>query len=73
MKRYTHPEPTLWPELAVRPALDKTALSDLVQSILNDVKQNKDQAIYTYAEKFDKVKLTSLQATAQKSHTQHPN
>ena len=38
-------------------------VSDIVTSIIEDVKQNGDDALYRYAEKFDKAKLTSLEVT----------
>lgn len=41
----------------------KYDVSDIVSEIIADVKQNGDSALYKYSEKFDKVKLTSLEVT----------
>ena len=38
-------------------------VADIVTDIINDVKQNGDNALYSYAEKFDKAKLSSLEVT----------
>ena len=38
-------------------------VTDVVTGILSDVKQNGDEALFRYAEKFDRVKLTSLEVT----------
>ena len=38
-------------------------VADVVTDIINDVKQNGDKALYSYAEKFDKAKLSSLEVT----------
>ena len=39
-------------------------VEDIVASIISDVIQNKDAALLSYTEKFDKVKLESLEVTA---------
>ena len=41
----------------VEPKMD---VSSIVSEIIEDVKLNGDKALYKYAEKFDKVKLSSL-------------
>ena len=38
-------------------------VSDIVADIIKDVKQNGDDALYRYSEKFDKAKLSSLEVT----------
>lgn len=40
-------------------------VTDVVTQIINNVKTNGDAALYDYAEKFDKVKLTALEVTAE--------
>lgn len=40
-------------------------VSEIVSQIIADVRQNGDQALFGYAEKFDKVKLTSLEVTGE--------
>lgn len=38
-------------------------VSEIVRNIIEDVKINKDKALFYYTEKFDKAKLTSLEVT----------
>ena len=40
-----------------------TGVEEIVAGIIADVKQNGDAALYKYCEKFDKVKLSSLEVT----------
>lgn len=42
-----------------------SGVEDIVSGIIADVRENGDAALYRYAEKFDKVKLTSLEVTAE--------
>ena len=42
----------------------KTNVEAIVSDIIENVKANGDKALYEYCEKFDKVKLTSLEVTA---------
>ena len=39
---------------------NKTDVSNVVFEIIENVKQNGDKALFEYAEKFDKAKLSSL-------------
>lgn len=61
MKVYKNPNRAEWNALAKRPILEQQTLDAIVINILNDVKMNKDKALFNYAEKFDNVKLESLQ------------
>lgn len=49
--------------LLARPVSSLATIEKPVLQILNDVKRNGDTALIKYAEKFDKVKLNSLQVT----------
>ena len=40
-------------------------VADIVADIIENVKQNGDQAIFEYCEKFDKAKLSSLEVSAE--------
>ncbi len=42
-------------------------VSDIVASIIEDVKANGDAALYKYCEKFDKAKLSSLEVTREET------
>ena len=48
-----------WGELTERPAIDKEDLSQSVQNILNNIRDNGDKAIKTYAKQFDWVNVIS--------------
>ena len=41
----------------------ETDVSDIVSDIIDDVRRNGDSALFKYSEKFDKVKLDSLEVT----------
>lgn len=41
----------------------ETDVSDIVSGIIDDVRRNGDSALFKYSEKFDKVKLDSLEVT----------
>lgn len=49
-----------WASIAKRPTLDVTSLFDTVRSVLDDVRNNGDDAVRRYEEKFDKVLLSEL-------------
>lgn len=55
-----YPDKVSWNEIAARPHLDVSQLNATVESILDDIKQNGDEAVKRYEEKFDHVKLQSL-------------
>ncbi|CAL2085710.1 histidinal/histidinol dehydrogenase [Tenacibaculum sp. 190524A05c] len=63
MKVYTNPDKSTWNELCKRAQFDKSELNEIVTAILENVQQNKDQALYEYAEKFDNTKLSSLEVS----------
>ncbi|GHC49555.1 histidinol dehydrogenase [Ulvibacter litoralis] len=60
MKKVENPPKEAWLALTKRPQFEQEELTKLVQFILNDVKRNKDKAIFKYTEKFDKVALQEL-------------
>lgn len=55
-----YPDKASWNEIAARPHLDVSQLNATVESVLDDIKQNGDEAVKRYEEKFDRVKLKSL-------------
>jgi len=63
MKLYNNPDQKEWLDLCKRAQFDKSTLDEAVTNILEDVKENKDEALFKYAERFDGVKLTSLTVT----------
>ena len=46
-----------------------SGVEDIVSEIIADVRKNGDSALYKYAEKFDKVKLSSLEVTKEEIST----
>ena len=52
-----------WSELTRRPQLDMTSLTSTVQTILDDIRVNGDEAVLRYEEKFDHVSLSSLRVS----------
>ena len=56
-------KPKDWEKLTQRPAIDKEDLSQSVQNILNNIRNNGDKAIKAYAKEFDNVDLTKLLVT----------
>ena len=49
-----------WSSLVERPHLDTSALNATVSEVLNDVRQNGDEAVKKYELKFDHASLSSL-------------
>jgi len=63
MEVIKYPDKKNWPELLARPVFETKSLNETVHTILEDVRQNGDQAILKYTLKFDKVKLESIELT----------
>lgn len=63
MKVIRYPERAEWTSLLERPHIDMTALYATVNTVLADVRTRGDQAVLDYEEKFDRVRLSSLQVT----------
>lgn len=63
MKKYINPARELWDEITLRPAIDTTRLFDIVKPIIEDVRENGDEALFRYEEKFDNATLSSLIVT----------
>ncbi|ANI90634.1 histidinol dehydrogenase [Arachidicoccus ginsenosidimutans] len=63
MKKYINPNREQWAEIIARPVFDNTSLKEKVSSVLQDVKQNGDDAIKKYTEQFDGVSLENIEVT----------
>lgn len=63
MKVIRYPERAEWTSLLERPHIDMTALYATANTVLADVRTRGDQAVLDYEEKFDRVRLYSLQVT----------
>lgn len=73
MNVFIQPEKLTWENLLKRPAFDRSQLLPSVQSMLEDVKLNGDEAVFRLTAAFDKVTLKQLSLTeaAQKSAAQN--
>lgn len=60
MKKYLHPTRDQWTEITIRPQIDTTQLNATVSAILADIRQNGDDAIRRYEQKFDHADLRQL-------------
>lgn len=63
MNKYYNPERTTWTSITQRPSIDITELFEIVRPIINAVSNDGDKALLDYEEKFDKVRLQSLEVT----------
>ena len=65
MKTYKYPEKKEWAELAKRPLLDKKNLHETIVEIFENVKNNSDEALNFYNEKFGGTSVERLLADEQ--------
>lgn len=63
MKIIKYPQRDSWEEIVKRPHLDLSKLNATVTGVLDDIRKNGDEAVRRYEEKFDHVKLGSLEVT----------
>ncbi|MCL4106771.1 UNVERIFIED_CONTAM: hypothetical protein GTU68_048215 [Idotea baltica] len=52
-----------WTSLVKRPELDQKDLGAIISKVFEEVRKDGDQALFQFTEKFDNVKLTSLELT----------
>lgn len=63
MQIIKYPSRSDWKTILARPVFDTSALNSTVSTVLADIKERGDSAIFEYEEKFDKVELSSLAVT----------
>lgn len=63
-----YPAHSDWKSITVRPHIDMSQLNATVSSVLNDIKDNGDEAVRRYEQKFDHAQLNSLQVTEDELH-----
>lgn len=63
MKIINNPAKQTWESLCKRATINENSLKETVQTILNDVKNNKDKALTKYAQLLDNVSLNSFKVT----------
>ncbi len=60
MQTFINPSIDTWPEIIQRPQIDNADMTEVVSSVLRDIKLNGDQAIKKYTSKFDKIELENI-------------
>ena len=60
MEVIKYPAPEAWGDLLKRPALDVSSLFSTVQTVLDAVRTQGDEAVKRYGEQFDKVRVSQL-------------
>ncbi|MDD3357972.1 MAG: histidinol dehydrogenase [Parabacteroides sp.] len=60
MEVIKYPAPEAWGDLLKRPALDISSLFSTVQTVLDAVRTEGDEAVKRYGEQFDKVRVSQL-------------
>ncbi len=63
MQVIRYPDKNNWQQLLQRPSQNFSAVKNIVQNILNDVKENGDEAIKNYTKQFDNIKLNNFNVT----------
>ncbi len=63
MKLYSYPDKADWPAILERPVMEVESLESIVQAVLDEVQQKGDEALLAYTERFDGVRLSSLQVS----------
>lgn len=63
METIKYPSKEQWTGLSKRPVLDYSTLFGKVQTILDDVKINGDNAVIKYTKEFDKVEIQTLEVS----------
>lgn len=64
MNIFKNPRREEWQELLKRPKLKEEEVYQTVRDVLNDVKQNGDDAVRKYTQLFDKVSINDLKVSA---------
>ncbi len=57
---FNNPPKTNWASLLARPSFDASTLKPRVKAIIDDVRENGDQAVLKYTHEFDQVQLKSI-------------
>lgn len=63
MKIYRYPSKNNWQEMVERPVFKREEISEIITSIFNEVAEKKDQALFSFNEKFDGVRLENITVT----------
>lgn len=69
MQIVQYPARETWEKLLKRPVIDSSSLFETVRQVLEEVRKKGDQAVKSYTQKFDGVKLDSPAVTAEEIKT----
>src|SRR4051812_16690951 len=69
MQVVQYPDKKDWQQLLQRPSQDFTSVKKIVEDILNDVKQNGDEAIKKFTKQFDKIELNDFTVSEEEWQT----
>ncbi len=67
MKAYIKPGREQWSDLTKRPLINEGQITQVVTSIVRDVRQSGDQALIRYTRLLDRVELENLEVTVQET------
>ena len=65
MKTYINPGRNTWPDILKRPLFDVSELYGRVQNILTEIREQGDEKLREFTERFDGVKLDSFEVSAE--------
>ena len=69
MQTYINPPLSEWKNLIQRPVQKAEDLQNIVLTVFEDIKNEKDKALIDYTKKFDKADLTNIRVTADEIET----
>ena len=73
IKKFNSPEKHQWQDLLIRPLEDPSFMTSSVRNILNRVRTGGDEALKTFTEQFDKVKVHNLTVSAEDINNSEQN
>lgn len=65
MEVIKYPSKTEWKAIVARPHLDTLSLHNTVTEVLQEIKERGDEALQFYTEKFDGIKLSDIEVSAE--------
>ena len=69
MQLIKYPAKEIWKDILKRPAIDTKSLESTVQSVLTDIKANRQSAVKKYTLQFDKVDIENILVSADEFRT----
>lgn len=69
MKKLIFPSGEKWQKACQRPEIGKKKLNNIVNSVLREVKENRDKALFKYTLEFDGIKLEQLKVSEEEIKT----